>query len=450
VKYKAYPSYKDSGIEWLGDVPEGWERTRLKFLGFTYGGLSGKAGKDFNQENNSDNKAFIPFTNIANNHYIQQDNLGTVTVSPDESQNQVKKDDLFFLMSSEGYEDLGKSSLLKFSMEETYLNSFCKGFRIASKNINSTFLNYLLSGDTYRQLLYTQGNGFTRINLRLEKLQDLPLLISTSLHEQKSIANYLDKATAKIDTLIEKQTKLIALLKEKRQAVISSAVTRGLDASVPMKDSGVEWLGEIPEHWGLSKTGLLLKYLSYGFTNPMPTTSDGPIMLTANDIQYDHIEYQKARSTSRDAYETLLTSKSKPKKHDLLLTKDGTLGRVAIHEGGDVCINQSVALLRVNENKMSSLFLLKALLGSNYQNRMIYEAGGTTIKHIYISRLAKMALAVPPLIEQRVIVDYISKKQQQYNSLIKKSTQAVELLKEKRTALISAAVTGKIDVRDAA
>jgi type I restriction enzyme S subunit len=117
VKYSKYPSYKDSGIAWLGKVPTSYKYIRLKFLGQTFGGLSGKAGKDFNQENNADNKSFIPFTNIANNHYIQPNNLGTVTVASDEAQNQVKKNDLFFLMSSEGYEDLGKSSLLEFYMK---------------------------------------------------------------------------------------------------------------------------------------------------------------------------------------------------------------------------------------------------------------------------------------------------------------------------------------------
>jgi len=437
--YKAYPNYKDSGVEWLGDIPDDWGSTKLKYVGETIIGLTYSPN---NIVDGNNGVLVLRSSNIQHGVIAYDDNVYVDSRIPNKLITKV--DDILICTRNGSRKLIGKNALIDIQSKGLSFGAFTSVFRSDS----NLFVFYILNSSLFT---YQSGRFMTTtINqLTTGTLNSFEIALPP-LQEQKSIANYLDKATAKIDTLIEKQTKLIALLKEKRQAVISSAVTRGLDASVPMKDSGVEWLGEIPEHWGLSKTGLLLKYLSYGFTNPMPTTSDGPIMLTANDIQYDHIEYQKARSTSRDAYETLLTSKSKPKKHDLLLTKDGTLGRVAIHEGGDVCINQSVALLRVNENKMSSLFLLKALLGSNYQNRMIYEAGGTTIKHIYISRLAKMALAVPPLIEQRVIVDYISKKQQQYNSLIKKSTQAVELLKEKRTALISAAVTGKIDVRDAA
>ncbi|NEW59766.1 restriction endonuclease subunit S, partial [Sulfurovum sp. bin170] len=256
-KYQPYSEYKDSGIKWLGEVPEHWKKTRLKFLGFTYGGLSGKAGKDFNQEDNKFSKPFIPFTNIAGSSYIKDDYFGLVIINEGESQNKAKKNDLFFLMSSEDYEDLGKASLLQFDVDELYLNSFCKGFRLTSKNLDPKYLNFLLSGDTYRKLLYTQGNGFTRINLRLERLNDLVLSLAPTLEEQTTIANFLDRETTKIDTLIKKQQVLLELLKEKRQAVISHTVTKGLDSNVKMKDSGVEWLGEVPAHWGVKK----VKYL---------------------------------------------------------------------------------------------------------------------------------------------------------------------------------------------
>ena len=128
MKYKKYPSYKDSGVEWLGEIPSDWNESRLKFIGYTYGGLSGKAGKDFGDEENLKSKRFIPFTNIANNTFIKSDNLGYVIVDEKEEQNRVKANDLFFLMSSENYDDLGKASLLEEDLKDTYLNSFCKGF----------------------------------------------------------------------------------------------------------------------------------------------------------------------------------------------------------------------------------------------------------------------------------------------------------------------------------
>ena len=228
MKYKKYPSYKDSGVEWLGEIPSDWNESRLKFIGYTYGGLSGKAGKDFGDEENLKSKRFIPFTNIANNTFIKSDNLGYVIVDEKEEQNRVKANDLFFLMSSENYDDLGKASLLKEDLKDTYLNSFCKGFRLTNKLINPKFLNYLLSGNIYRKLLSIQGNGFTRINLRLEKLNELKLLLP-NLREQQQIVNYLDEKTSKIDILIEKSKKSIELLKEKRTALISAAVTGKID-----------------------------------------------------------------------------------------------------------------------------------------------------------------------------------------------------------------------------
>ena len=110
-----------------------------------------------------------------------------------------------------------------------------------------------------------------------------------------------------------------------------------------MKDSGVDWLGDVPEHWLVTPIGHLCEVLSYGFTNPMPTSEDGPYMLTANDVDYGKVNYETARRTSMEAYRNDITEKSRPKKGDVLITKDGTLGRVAIHEGQEACINQSVA-----------------------------------------------------------------------------------------------------------
>lgn len=179
----------------------------------------------------------------------------------------------------------------------------------------------------------------------------------------------------------------------------------------------------------------------------MPTVDDGPFMLTANDIDYGCIRYDTARRTTYSAFRELLTNKSRPQAGDLLLTKDGTLGRLAIHDGQEACINQSVALLRPQPHIVTGEFLWSALMGGVYQERMLYEAGGTTIRHIYISRLAKMPLAVPPKPEQSTINIDLRRKLGKQDALIKQAETAIALLQERRSALISAAVTGKIDVR---
>ena len=216
---------KDSGIEWIGQVPEHWQPVRLKDIGFLYSGLSGKSGDDFNQEDNLNNRGFIPFTNIANNIYLDKNQLGTVIVFDNEKQNQVRKNDLFFLMSSEGYADIGKTAVLADEIKETYLNSFCKGFRISNKNNDSYFINYLLLSPNYRHSMIVEGKGFTRINLKMEKVNDYFIYTPPSKAEQTAIATYLDDKTQKIDPIISNIKKQIEVLKELRKTLINDVVT---------------------------------------------------------------------------------------------------------------------------------------------------------------------------------------------------------------------------------
>jgi type I restriction enzyme, S subunit len=161
-------------------------------------------------------------------------------------------------------------------------------------------------------------------------------------------------------------------------------------------------IGDVPDHWTVAPLGTFVSRVTYGFTNPMPTTKDGPFMVTAKDIHGGRIDYGTARHTSWDAYGDEVTDKSRPRIGDVLLTKDGSIGRVAICDRPDVCINQSVALIQPNE-RIHSRFLKFLLETAHYQNRMEGDSDGTTIKHIYITRVDKMQLAVPPLDEQRAI-----------------------------------------------
>ncbi len=170
-------------------------------------------------------------------------------------------------------------------------------------------------------------------------------------------------------------------------------------------------------------------------------------MLTANDIGDGYIDYDTSRRTSYEAFHQDLTDKSRPARGDILLTKDGTLGRVAIHDGRDACINQSVALLRVDSASVTPHFLLACLRGGVYQDRMLFDAGGTTIKHIYITRLAKMPLGFPLRPEQQAITSFLNTETAKLDDLTNEAQHTIDLLKERRSALISAAVTGKIDLR---
>lgn len=207
------------------DIPTIWQSFRLKDIGYLYSGLSGKAGDDFNQDDNPNNKGFIPFTNIANNTYLKKDHLGTVVVYDNEKQNKVRKGDIFFLMSSEGYEDIGKTAVLDEDIKDTYLNSFCKGYRLNKRFCYPSFINYLLLSTSYRSQLITEGKGFTRINLKMEKVTDFIVYLPPTKQEQTEIASFLDAKTSTIDKICTNLQTQIETLKELRKTLINDVVT---------------------------------------------------------------------------------------------------------------------------------------------------------------------------------------------------------------------------------
>lgn len=166
-------------------------------------------------------------------------------------------------------------------------------------------------------------------------------------------------------------------------------------------------MSTLPPEWKSRPLSDILTRITYGFTNPMPTSSQGPFMVTAKDVRNGRIDYLSARSTSQEAYDRLLTDKSRPRVGDVLLTKDGSIGRVAVCDKPNVCINQSVALLQPRQG-INSYFLAYILQSPKYQALMEADAGGSTIKHIYITRVDKMEVAVPPLREQQAIARVLS------------------------------------------
>ena len=215
---------KDSGIEWIRKIPEGWNVSRLKSIGYLYGGLSGKSGEDFKINDGDEYAFFIPFTNIWNNLYVDKENLHKVKTMPIEKQNQVQYGDILFLMSSEDYEGVGKTALLNFHTQVLYLNTFCKGLRIINLNVCSRYINYLLTSSPFRSIIMNMANGFIRINLRADKLGTCPILMP-SLKEQENIADYLDRKCSEIDSLIRIKLSKIDSLKEYRKSVIYEYVT---------------------------------------------------------------------------------------------------------------------------------------------------------------------------------------------------------------------------------
>src|SRR5687768_14209574 len=166
-------------------------------------------------------------------------------------------------------------------------------------------------------------------------------------------------------------------------------------------------IGIIPNDWMFDRLDKFLNWITYGFTCPMPTAKDGPYMITAKDLESNKINYNSARKTTLNAFKEKLTDKSRPESNDILLSKDGTLGRVAIVDNKPICINQSIALLRPNYHILPK-FLYYLLISPQYQRKMESDSDGTVIKHIYITRINKMKIAVPTIEEQHRISKFLS------------------------------------------
>jgi type I restriction enzyme S subunit len=446
---KKYDSYKDSGVEWIGDIPNHWHVKRLKNIGSLYSGLSGKSGSDFEKVPTENFKPFINFTNIANNKYILGDNFGFVKINENENQNQVRKNDLFFLMSSENQEDVGKSALLLNDYDELYLNSFCKGFRLTI-NSDARFINYLLTSSALSQLISLEGRGFTRINLRMEGVENLPIILPQSIEEQTAISNFLDHKTTQIDQLIAKKEQFIQLLEEERVAVINQAVTKGLDPNVAMKDSGIDWLGKIPKHWDVK----IIKHTTYvkgrigwkGLRSDEFLEFSDSYVVTGTDFHNGTIKWETCYQVPIDRYED--DPFIKLQNDDLLITKDGTIGKIAIVKDMPkiATLNSGVFLTRPLENEYYQEFMYWILYSEVFKSFYDFNKSGSTIQHLYQNVFNEFKYPLPPIKEQIEIVNHVNKKTDELDLVISKTKQEIALLKEYKTALISEVVTGKVDV----
>jgi len=227
-------------------------------------------------------------------------------------------------------------------------------------------------------------SGLTVPKLNQVSLREIPIPVPP-LPEQQRIVGILDEAFDGIATAKANTEKNLQNARALFESHIGDVFTR--------RNAG----------WTVCLLADCLRLITYGFTNPMPTTHTGPYMVTAKNVTGGQIDYVAARHTSEEAFDKLLTDKSRPRVGDVLLTKDGTLGRLAVVEKADLCINQSVALLRPN-GRMEPHFMRYLLSSRSYQHRMIGDADGTTIKHIYITRVNKMDVAFPSLDGQRRIV----------------------------------------------
>lgn len=415
---------KYSGIPWIGDIPKDWKTKRLKNVGFLYGGLTGKSGDDFISEDDESCSymRFIPFTNIFNNDVINPNQLYKVRIEEGEEQNLVSKNDILFLMSSEDYDGVGKPAIIEQEISNLGLNSFCKGFRITDNDTFPKFMFYKLNSHIMRELVRQEAKGFIRINLRQDKLSACPIFLP-SLSEQQKITSFLDKKCAEVDEMVALQEKMIEELKAYKQSVITEAVTKGLNPNAPMKDSGIEWIGEIPEHWNIAR----LKYYA---------TIDSGDAISNEDINNEG-EYPVYGGGEIMGYFSNYNT-----VEDKII-----IGRVGARCGCITMPNQkcwaSDNALVLNSS-MPLKYTYYLLIAVNLNNLNTSNAQplitSTKVKNVYIP--------INSTSEQQQIANYLDDKCSAIDNIISIKQQKIEELKDYKKSIIYEYVTGKKEVED--
>lgn len=316
--------------------------------------------------------------------------------------------------------------------------------------VDGRFIAYWMQSLDYWEQINANAVRSTIDNFSASKYRDLSLRIPP-LEEQRRIADLLDNQVACLDGAISLRQKQIDLLSESLEAALEE-VWLGAGPTERKSPLDVPRDEEVRAGWTSAPLSRFLTRITYGFTNPMPSEEDGPYLLTANDIGNGKVNYDTARHTSELAFSTLITDKCRPRRGDVLLTKDGTedgtLGRVAEADGSRACINQSVALLQpapgFADGSLSEVLQVRA-----YRDALVFNAGGSAIKHLYIGRVAKQHVALPPLGQRTAVVAQSRVVRETHNDAIRSLNLSLALLHERKQVLITAAVTGQFDVTTA-
>lgn len=439
-EYRPYPDYKDSGVEWLGKIPDSWGHIPLKYLcTFLGGGTPSKDNLDYWGGD-------IPWVS-------PKDMKGSrITGAIDQITPQGIADSSTSLIPAGAVLLVVRSGILQHTIPVAIndvpvtLNQDMKALRFRS-HTEARFFYYYVTGLQKQLLLEWSKQGATVESLEQEHMGNAVIPWPPS-REQENIAAFLDYETARIDRLIAKQERLIELLKEKRQAVISHAVTKGLNPDAPMKDSGVEWLGEVPAHWVVAGFKKFLESI-VDYRGKTPNKVDeGVLLVTARNIGDGKIDYTASQEfISPNEYEEVMR-RGTPRIGDVLFVTEAPLGEVACVDREDIALAQRVIKFRGKAGLLDNYFLKYFIMSTPFQSSLIKYATGSTALGIKAERLVYLRQLVPPIEEQRAIVEYLDMELSKFDLLTQKARAAIELMQEHRTALISAAVTGKIDVRN--
>jgi len=443
---KSYPSYKDSGVEWIGEIPRGWDVSPLKW----YSELV-TDGSHFSPTSTDEGKYYITVSDVTEKRNINFN--GCKKISDESFENlkrngcQPTKGDV--LITKDG--TIGRGLVV--DNNDFVILSSLGLIRTKKERVKPNYLlHFLLSGLCIDQMYsHIRGSGITRLTITL--ISNL-LCVLPPLPEQQQISNYLDQKTKQIDDLIEKTEQKIELLKEKRTSLINHCVTKGLDPDVEMKDSGVEWIGEIPKEWVTRKFKYVISNkLDNGIFKKKVDFGEGVRLVNVGDL------FNEGNVISQHTLDRVKVDKSeqlKYKVHDndiffvrSSLKLEGIGVSSIIGKLNEPTVFECHIIRSIPKSSLVHPYFLKYSLNSYLtRHRIISISQTVTMTTISQDHIKDLEIVCPPLPEQQQIVKHLDKETQKIDTLIEKENKRIELLKEYRQSLISEVVTGKIDVRD--
>lgn len=431
-KYLAYPEYKNTDSEWVSEIPVHWEPILFKRVIIQI-----KDGTHGTHARVSEGFPFLSAKNVLHKGVEISDSESMVSEKDYKeitANGFPKKGDL--LITCVG--TIGRTCVYEFDKPYAFQRSVA--FLRLSDLAEPKFYKYFVESKNYQSQLEANSKASAQSGVYMGDLVSTSTVLLPK-DEQKSIANFLDYQTAQIDTLIEKQQTLIQLLKEKRQAVISHAVTKGLNPNAPMKDSGVEWLGEVPEHWEVMKGAFIGQLFGSESVPENQVVKEGILpFIKVSTLSRDGFELQEPEwfVSARVAknYKTRTSYVVFPKRGAAIFTNKVNV----VNEPS--LIDPNLMGWQINEKALSKYIAL--LLKTRKLDDI---ADVSTVPQINNKHINPEKFPLPPIKEQQEILDYIDGRLITFDDLIDKAEQAIQLMQERRTALVSAAVTGKIDVR---
>jgi type I restriction enzyme S subunit len=438
MSFPRYPEYKNSGVEWLGEVPAHWEVWKISHAFGSIG--SGTTPPTSEPEWYEDGGTPWITTGELREAEIYE-TAKTISERALLQFSSLRVHPAGSLAIAMYGATIGRLGILGVAAAT---NQACCVLSLPL-HVDVRFMFYWFSAHKDSIIsLYATGGGQPNINQ--ETVSGLRVA-APKISEQSAIASFLDRETAKIDTLVAEQERLIELLKEKRQAVISHAVTKGLNPAAPMKDSGIEWLGEVPAHWNVKRLKFISPEITVGIVvEPSKYYCDeGVPTLRSLNVKPGKIVEENLVYISDEANDAL--KKSKLRSGDVVSVRSGQPGTTAvIPDRLDGCNCIDLIIIRKPHHGCER-FLCWYLASDSAVYQFSEGSGGAIQQHFNIGTAANLMVSLPDPDEQRRIADYLNEQTAKFDALIADALRAIELLKEHRSALISAAVTGKIDVR---